>query len=609
MKTPINSFSRWLQTACLTVLGISLGWLPLWGFPVEKPGPVPEGARVSLTFTNGGRFTLGDVIDMTFVLSNVNSHPFTYETGGDYRGTGFPTRYKFTVVDEKGDALSAETWMDMGGLSMRREIKPGGGFDATLLLQNYVKVNRPGVFTLRVVHDFGWTETKEKPFPVAEGKITLVLPTPEQAAERVKAICGKAAPLKENELGDSWHQTDFRYLSHPVFLPALEKCASQGEANALEGIQRIPTKDATRAMVRLLASANTNIVYASALFLSRRMPSNVEPGHQSIFGWYGTPQEIAANKALWVPEASEPLRAAAAKLLPSSDVSYVNTGAFIIEVIGTTNDAPLILDALGVVLSDFKMRERPDDNILNAPGAGDALIRALAGLRQRGYRAPAGGGISAIMARFLELADPNVPRSNGWEQLLEAFFTQNPPMLREAAVRALPKPPTGNWEKLLMTALNDGDRGVMRQACIAAGDSKNPAFTVALANIIRTEQNQWVVGDATEALGKIGAHWPAVDAWIERLADEKLYPEALRFLAAKLEHPETGGSSGRTDLPREERIAMREKWQHFFADPKRRALVESGKLVPVSEDQARDLFSGVISLDIKNGQSWPAEKK
>src|SRR6185503_16947039 len=218
-----------------------------------------------------------------------------------------------------------------------------------------------------------------------------------------------------------------------------------------------------------------------------------------------------------------------------------------------------------VTLKEWNLRTDPNDNILDAPGAGNALIAALAGLRERGYRAPKAGGLEVVMARFLELADPKVPRSEGWEQVLDAFFTQNPPMLREAAVRALPKPLTGKWEKLLTEALNDRDRGVMRQACITAGASRNSAFTEPLANIVRTERHEWVVRAASEALTQMGSHWAATDAWIERLADEKVYFEGLGFLASKLEHPNGGrggpGFSGRTDLPRESRVAMRGKWQ------------------------------------------------
>ena len=595
------------RAACLTVmLAVSLASV-LAASAARETGPVPDGARVALTLARGSNFVLGEVIEMTFVLSNAGPETFHYETGGDYRGTGFPTRYKFTVTDENSAALSKETWMDMGGLSGPRDLKPREANAQLLRLQNYVRVNRPGTFTVRVVHDFGWKAAEEKPLPVAEARITITLPSQEQAAERVRAILSSQEPLKENELGAYWHKTEFRYLSHPVFLEALEKQAAAGEVRAMEGLERILTTNATLSLARLLSNENTSVVHAAALFLSRRMPPRIVDGYpRRSFGFF-TDEEAAAATNLGVPEVAEPLRLAAGKLLQSTNVGYVRTGAFIIATIGLAEDGALVLEALGAALKEWSVREKPEDNILNAPGAGDALIAALAGLRERGYRAPRNGGIAVIMAGFLELADPALPRRDGWEQTLEAFFTQNPPMLREAAIRALPKPPTGKWEKLLLEALDDRDRGVMRQACITAGESQNPVFTVPLANIVRTERQKWVVSAASEALTKLGRHWAATDAWVERLTDENLWHEAMMFLVDKLEHPKSSGASS-SRPSREGRVALRQKWQQFFSDGARQALVQSGQTVPVTEDEARDLLGGAFSVNLGGNRSWPAKK-
>jgi len=588
------------------ILAAAIGFIQFLSH-AAAPGqgrPVPEGVQVALSFAGGTNFVLGDVIDLTFTLSNASAQPVSYETGGDYRGTGFPTRFKFRVADEKGAALPAESWADRGGLSGRRELKPGEEYRQALRLQNYVRVSQPGVFTVRVGHDFGWEATPSRPLPAAEGKIAVAMPTADQAEQRVRAILAKAEPEKGDALGAYWAKTDFRYLSHPVFLAALERCAAEGNEQALEGVQRIKSKEATLALTRLLDHKMTNVVHAAAFFLGRRMPPRIVGGYPRRLGGYGTPEDAAADTALWMPAAAEPLRAAARTLLRSGTVNYVNTGAFIIEAIGKGEDGVAVLEALAGTLREWKVRANPEDNILNAPGAGDALINALAGLRERGYRAPTAGGVNVILARFLELGDPSVPRGDGWEQLLEAFFGQNPPMLREAAVRALPRPPVGQWEKLLMGALNDADRGVMRTACTVAGESKNQIFAEPLGNIIRTERHEWVVREASLALTRLGAHWVATEAWIERLGDEKLHGEGLRFLAEKLEHPESHGSTGH-DLGREARMAMRARWQRFFADPERRSLVEAGKRVPVTATQARELFSGGFSYWIDGGTSWP----
>src|SRR4051812_8987166 len=99
-----TSLSRlFRQTACLAIL-IDLVLSTSGAF--NDPMPVPNGAHVALTFASGTNFILGDVIEMTFTLSNAGAESFKYVTGGDYRGTGFPTRYKFTVADEKGTKLA-----------------------------------------------------------------------------------------------------------------------------------------------------------------------------------------------------------------------------------------------------------------------------------------------------------------------------------------------------------------------------------------------------------------------------------------------------------------------------------------------------------------------
>lgn len=226
--------------------------------------PVPEGARVALSFASGTNYVLGDVIELTFTLSNASAQTFQYETGGDYRGAGFLTRFKFTVVDETGVALPAETWMNMGGLSGLRQLKPDEEYSEALRLQNYVRVNRPGLFTVRVVHDFGWQATPAEPSPAAEGKIAIALPTPEQAEKRARAILADAKPEKGDALGAYWTKTDFRFLSHANFLPALERCAAEGNEQAMEGVQRIQSKEAALALTRLLDHPMTNVVHAAS---------------------------------------------------------------------------------------------------------------------------------------------------------------------------------------------------------------------------------------------------------------------------------------------------------------------------------------------------------
>lgn len=269
----------------------------------------------------------------------------------------------------------------------------------------------------------------------------------------------------------SRHETPYRYVAHPVYLNGLEELAASGRLEAFEGIDRIQTLDGTRSLTRLLSSENMDVVHASALFLIRRMPVRTVDGVPRAWRWWPTPEERAPYEALWLEDARAPLLEAGRKLVRSAEVEHVQTGAFVIESLGTPEDAALVIEALATTMRGLRNREGADADIIGT-GAADGLIAALAGLRERGYRAPRSGGIGVVLAQLLEWAEPGAERRPGWEDMLEAFIAQQPHLLRQAALRALPTPTAGSrWERVLLAALDDRDLGVLndRMALVQAG--------------------------------------------------------------------------------------------------------------------------------------------
>ena len=67
---------------------------------------MPDGVKVSLQ-PGKSSYLLGEPILVQFTLQNTGSAPFSFEIGGDYRGTGFPLRYKFVVTDADGKVMPA----------------------------------------------------------------------------------------------------------------------------------------------------------------------------------------------------------------------------------------------------------------------------------------------------------------------------------------------------------------------------------------------------------------------------------------------------------------------------------------------------------------------
>ncbi|WP_075089388.1 hypothetical protein [Verrucomicrobium spinosum] len=224
-------FRKWtvvftlLMTAAIS--GAKAGAKPL--------GPVPVGAAANLQFYKGPEFVLGEPIELTFVLRNGGPLTLKAQTGGDYRATGYPTRYKFEVVDDAGSKAEPSAWYDMGGIiGAPHEVAPLKEYREQLVLQNYVRIDHPGEYLVKVHHDFGWLATTERPYPVAEARIKVVLPSAEEIGRRVQALARKNEHRQSQHLGQYWNSPPFVWMIHPIYLPALEQAAAGGCLQAFE---------------------------------------------------------------------------------------------------------------------------------------------------------------------------------------------------------------------------------------------------------------------------------------------------------------------------------------------------------------------------------------
>ena len=266
--------------------------------------PVPDGAKVTLR-TDRNEYFLGEDVTLVFILENTGNEPFSAEFGGDYRGSSRSLRFIVTATDEAGQLAEDpdRSKMCLGGLMGPREIKPGTNYTQSLPLMRYCRVGKPGRYTIRAAHDFGWKEDGERKRPVGETTLTFREPTPDEAAAVVDALLNTDA-------------ADFTLLTHPVYFTPLLRHAKTGNHRALLGVGCMATREATEALIAFTASDNPEIALAATQLVLMRLPPPINE-RQSF--WNGPPftrefrQHLAENA--WDDAFAPALRAWAADLL------------------------------------------------------------------------------------------------------------------------------------------------------------------------------------------------------------------------------------------------------------------------------------------------------
>jgi hypothetical protein len=587
-------------------LPVYAGYESMW--PGSATQPVPEGAKVTLEFDRPDYF-LGENVLVHFVLQNTGDTPFEASWGGDYRGASRHLRFKVTATDEAGQPAEDPdpSGMCMGGLGGPRTLKPGEKFTTSLPLMRYCDIVKPGVYTIRATHDFGWKEGQRKR-PVGETTITFRMPNPEQA-ERIVSQMAELPDWPNKFWGErSPPYADFRCLRHPVYLDILANRARHGDERAFEALGLIPTVKANHVLIQLAAYPDTALALKAADTLNNRLPypdSHYIPTQLgSSEGSQLTIRGRLVERA-WDENLISDVRALAAKLLASEDLPTVAAGAFMITSVGTREDAPAVLAAINKARNPtHRNRTEPKDNILDMPQPIRELLRAMDTLRTRGYSLGEHvSGDAEILLYFHVLRDDPSPRPKRYRQFLEAFGTSSWFPIREAAVCSIPKPIPPEYRDFVLERIEDKDLGVCRAACAAAGMSGDSRFLRPLLDLIATEQHEWLLREASNAAQALGAGFDLLEVWADRLAEERLYHLALDALQTVLEVP-SGGYSGRTDLSRTERLELRKAWKEFLAWHTEE--IRNGKRFRLSDPTVTPALVGrARSWRLPDGTSWP----
>jgi len=596
----------------LCAIPVRAGYESMW---VEQATQaVPEGAKVTLELDRSDYF-LGENVLVHFVLHNTGDTPFEASWGGDYRGASRHLRFKVIATDETGQAAEDPdpSPMCMGGLGGPKTLKPGEKFTTSLPLMRYCDIVKPGVYTIRATHDFGWKEGKRKR-PVGQTRVTFRMPSFQQA-QRIVSEMVKLPDWPDRYWGKrSPPYADFRCLRHPIYLQILTDLARDGDKRAFEGLGLIPAVKANTALIQLAGSPNKELALKAATTLNSRLPYPQSHYITTFPGDSKEPQLSIRGRLVqraWDEELVPKVRGLAGKLLASDDLPTVAAAAFMITSVGTREDAPAVLAAIKKARNPtFRNRTEPKDNILDMPQPIRELLRTMDTLRTRGYYlGESVSGNAEILLYFHILKGDSSPRPKLYRQFLNAFGSSSWFPIREAAVRSIPKTIPPEYRSFVLERLEDKDLGVCRAACTAAGMSKDKRFLQPLLDIIATEQHEWLLREASNATQKLmpGTTLAILEVWADRLADADIYPLALDALQQVLDVP-SGGYSGRTDLSRSERLQLRKEWKKFLA--LHADEIRAGKRFKLSDPAVTpELVGRARSWRLPDGTSWPHDTR
>jgi hypothetical protein len=218
------------------------------------PSQLPEGVRVELT-SDKPVYHVGEPALLMFTLINEGNEPFSFDHGGDYRGSGRALRYAVTAVREDG-LVAADPNPNpvcMGGLGGEGTLNPGERWTQSLSLLRYRTIAEPGVYAVMAGHDLGLKlqrdgqpvrlDTFARPpltgeappdrpaqalavdgFPKASVRLEFQPVTPEAARAVVEELAGR----EDGWMG--WDGTlfaDFEMLRHPAYADALNALSAR----------------------------------------------------------------------------------------------------------------------------------------------------------------------------------------------------------------------------------------------------------------------------------------------------------------------------------------------------------------------------------------------
>lgn len=551
-----------------------LTWLTLAWFVIPlahaqtEVAEVPKGAKITIEFDKA-EFFLGENILLHFVIENTDAEAFSINLGGDYRGASRSLRFHVTLTDEKGVEVADPdpSSFCMGGLSHSPSIAPGQKHYESLQLLRYARLEKPGVYKVRASHDLGWTPTKERPVPVGQGTLKVVMPTADQARKVIQEM----DRLAKDHGGVSGKRrkafADYSALRFPPYLPLLTPRVDSGDENGLTAIGAMPDPKATAYLIELLDHRDPKFRRKVVQTLNWRLPDPLLEGKLPSRNFFDNDREEPRRwlvKQAWKAEFAPAVRRAAAKLLDETEVEALQCGGYMLQCLGQKEDFAALVVGLNRAIR-LAEDSAPETGVYPRPrGACMELVRAATAMLQRGLEPPVKlqtPGDRVIFA--LALKHGNNFRPKDWKQTCAGLLGDDAFLVKQTTLRCLPDPSEPLFTKHLPDLLFDRDVDVRLAACHVAGESMAKELKEPLRRLLLTAVEEHLFSAACNAAS---AHLPRLERlriFVDRLDEKDMSAPCLRQLTGILKG--WSARQGPGTLDREQAAACKKAWDDFLS--------------------------------------------
>ena len=559
-------------------------------------------SRVVLTLDKG-EFFLGENVLVHYCFENTSDQPITVSVGSDYRGASRSLRFKVTVTDDAGTAMPDPdpSGYSLGGIGGSPQIEKGARWCQSLPLMRYARIDRPGNYEVRVVHDLGLPAGEA---PEGRVMLRLTMPTDAQAEEVIVAMAA-LPPNPGTVMGRlSKPYADFSALRYGVYLPPLFRRARTGDAVSSTAIGAIPTPEATRALVGLLGESNAAVSRAAARALSARLP---DPALDGALG----PRNVFDNElkdarrylinASWRPEFAMDVRSAAMKFLEASDTEDVRLGAFMLQAVGVPGDGALLSVALTRAIENTRTLPFETGVYPRPRGSVMELLRTADILVGRGYAPLTPGDTPGGLALWL-VALGHGARPGGWQDDVARALIHPIPFVRELAMERLQAEVPDVFIPAIGENLKSSDPDVQIAACNLVARSRISVLHTQVSEA-RTAK-EWTLRECGNTLWALGARFERVEILVSRLTEPAMAATVLEHLLGLLDND---GWSGCCAVPGDQAQALSVRWRALVTS--HRADIEAGREIPLeAQDVTPDLLPPGMALHRRGKPNWPSDR-